>query len=102
MHFIDRLYTGENAAKNRGEILRDLQEKRYRAGVFVITPPSNGNNILDIYPAKTLKAPYYEKKDLLVIGIAKGRQEALLLAGTIVSQMYEETGGFCLQEFLKY
>ncbi len=81
MHFIDRLYTGEKAEKNRGEILRDLQEKRYRSGIYVITPPANGNNILDIYPAKNLEAPYYEKKDLLVIGIAKGREEALVLAG---------------------
>jgi len=34
------------------------------------------------------------------MGIADGYQEALILAGTIVSEMYERTGRFCLEEFL--
>ena len=38
--------------------------------------------------------------DILVIGIAVGYGEALSLAGKIVEDMYRETGGFCLEDFL--
>ena len=35
------------------------------------------------------------------IRIAEGYKEALELAGRIVGDMYEKTGTFCLEDFLK-
>ena len=67
----------------------------------MITPASNGNNILDIYPATTFLSPYYREKEFLIIGIALGYGEALKLAGRIVEDMYQKTGAFCLDDFLK-
>ena len=37
----------------------------------------------------------------MILGIAEGYQEALSLAGEIVRDMYQKTGAFCLEEFLK-
>ena len=91
------LYVGEKAKKHQFSIIRSIREKKYRPGVFVITPPSNGN---DIYPAYMLLFGAYKKQEFKILGIAQGYQEALLLAGTIVTEMYEKTGGFCLEEFL--
>ena len=100
MLWYSRLYVGERARKHLFSIIRSIREKKYRPGVFVITPPSNGNNILDIYPAYMLLFGAYKKQEFKILGIAQGYQEALLLAGSIVTEMYEKTGGFCLEEFL--
>lgn len=100
MLWYDRLYVGEKAKKHRFSIIQSIRRKKYRMGVFVITPASNGNNILDIYPAYMLLFGAYKKQEFKILGIAQGYQEALLLAGTIVTEMYEKTGGFCLEEFL--
>ena len=94
------LYVGERAKRYRSSIIRGIREKRYCPGVYVITPPSNGNNVLDIYPSYMLLLCDEREKELKILGIAYGYQEALELAGTIVSEMYEETGGFGLEEFL--
>lgn len=101
MLWYDRLYVGEKAKKHRFSIIQSIRRRKYRVGVFVITPASNGNNILDIYPLLTLLNPYYRDKELLILGIAEGYGEALELAGKIVGDMYRKTGAFCLEEFLK-
>ena len=96
----DRLYVGEKAKRHRFSIIQSIRRSKYRMGVFVITPASNGNNILVIYPLLTLLRPYYRDKELLVLGIAEGYGEALGLAGKIVEDMYQKTGAFCLEDFL--
>ena len=40
------------------------------------------------------------ERDGTVATIAVGYGEALSLAGKIVEDMYRETGGFCLEDFL--
>ncbi|MCI8661706.1 MAG: hypothetical protein HFG69_00315 [Hungatella sp.] len=100
MLWYTHLYMGEKAKRHSYSIIQSIQEKSFRPGVFVITPPSNGNNVLDIYPSYMLLLCDEREKELKILGIAYGYQEALELAGTIVSEMYEETGGFGLEEFL--
>lgn len=101
MRWYNRLYVGEKAKKHRFSIIQSIRRRKYRMGVFVITPASNGNNILDIYPLATLLAPYYREKEFLILGIAQGYGEALELAAKIVGDMYQKTGSFCLEDFLK-
>ena len=100
MLWYSRLYVGERARKHLFSIIRSIREKKYRPGVFVITPASNGNNILDIYPGYMLLLGQFRETEFSILGIALGYQEALGLAGTIVNDMYRLTGGFCLDEFL--
>lgn len=95
------LYVGEKAKKHRFSIIQSIREYSYRPGVYVITPPSNGNNILDIYPSYMLILGKNREQELKILGIAEGYEEALELAGAIVSEMYEKTGGFGLEEFLE-
>ena len=100
MLWYGHLYMGEKARKHRFSIIRNIRRGAFCPGIYVITPPSNGNNILDIYPAYMLLFGAYKKQEFKILGIAQGYQEALLLAGTIVTENNEKTGGFCLEEFL--
>lgn len=100
MFWYRHLYVGEKAKRHRASIIRSIREKTWRPGVYVITPPSNGNNILDIYPGYMLLLGGWGEREFGILGIAEGYQEALGLAGIIISDMYALTGGFCLDEFL--
>lgn len=95
------LYVGEKAGKHRFSMIQHIRRNRSQPDTYVITPASNGNNILDIYPSASLLHPYYKEQELLVIGIAKGYEEALEVARVIVDEMYQETGAFMLEPFLE-
>ena len=100
MNYYEHLYMGEKAKERRYGILQGLRERRLLPEVYVIMPPLNGNNILDIYPAYMLLLGKYREQEFKILGIAEGYQEALELSGTIINEMYKKTGGFCLEEFL--
>lgn len=100
MQFYERLYTGERAAGKRFFILRRLRKKQVFPELYVITPASGGNNLLDILSCRELYRPWREAGDPLIVGIALGYDDACLLAGRIVNEVYQATGGFDVKGFL--
>lgn len=99
--WFDRLYTGEKAKKKRYRIIQGIRKSRPQPGIYVITPASNGNNILDIYSATALLSPFYKDEEFLIMGIGADYWEALEVAGRIVNDMYRRTGGFDLSAFIE-
>ena len=67
MNWYEHLYMGEKAKKNRYAILQGLREERWQPEVYVIMPPENGNNILEILPSAMLHAFPRQRQDGLVI-----------------------------------
>ena len=100
MRWYNRLYVGKKAKRYRRFIIKHIREQKFQSGAYVITPASNGNNILDIYPAVVLLHPEYASRDYLVIGIAAGYWEALEVVRQIVDDLYRQTGGFDLDSFI--
>lgn len=100
MRWYEKLYVGERAKKDRFSIIQSVRHGKV-SGNYVLTPSSNGKNVLDIYPAVTLLQPYYKELDLLIIGIAADYDDAVELAGKIVAELYRKTGGFDLTGFLE-
>ena len=100
MRWYERLYMGEKAKKNRYSILQAVREEK-TSGYYIVTPASNERNLLDIYPASTLKQPYYKNSDLLIVGVAADYQDAAMLVGKIVGDVYKKTGGYDVGSFLK-
>ena len=66
MRWYEKLYVGEKAKKHRYETIQAVRNGR-PMGFYVLTPAAGERNLLDIYPALTLKLPYYEKQDLLIV-----------------------------------
>ena len=100
MRWYCHLYVGEEAAKKRYAVIQKIRRGEKSRLVYVIMPPSGGNNILDIYQAAEFFHPHYQERDPLVLGVALGYEEALEVAGKIVGEMYRTTGGFSLETFL--
>ena len=78
MRWYEKLYVGEKAKKHRYETIQAVRNGR-PMGFYVLTPAAGERNLLDIYPALTLKLPYYEKQDLLIVGIAADFEDAAAL-----------------------
>ena len=95
------LYIGEQAEKNHGKIMKKLEKGKLVSGFFLITKPSNDNNLFDILPAKELLFPYYKQRELVVYGLAKDKAEAENLVVTMLEDIYRENGGLCCKEYFK-
>lgn len=101
MRWYKHLYVGERAKKRRFSIIQGLRLHRVLPGVHVITPAANPQNLLDIYPAAVLlNKKMKNREDLLVLGIGADYDDALETVRRIVDDMYRETGGFSIDEFL--
>lgn len=99
MRWYERLYVGEKAQKDRYSIIQAVRSGKY-SGYYVLTPPSNERNLLDIYPAIALQQPYYKERDLLILGVAADEKDAAMLVGTIVNEVFQETGGYNVAAYL--
>lgn len=103
MKIVKKLYVGDSAKKEKRSILRGLEKKELQPFVYIITLPVSDHGVLDILPAFTLKYPFFfagNRRDLKIVGIAKGRAEAFELSARIAMDTYEATGGFNVKEFL--
>lgn len=99
MRWYEKLYVGEKARKNRYSVIRAVRNGE-PMGYYILTPPSNEKNLLDIYPALALKLPYYKDRDILIIGVASDFQDAARLSARIVEETYKKTGGFDVMSYL--
>lgn len=98
MQFSEHLYVGKKAVPVKTQILQFLQEKKLQPEVYVITPPRNGNNVLDIYPSALLQLPPYQNEEFLILGIAVTYWEALEVVRDMVDDLYRKTGAFHVEE----
>ncbi|MGN0158123.1 MAG: hypothetical protein ACI39W_03130 [Brotaphodocola sp.] len=94
MYFSEHLYVGKKAQPVKKQILELLEQKKLQPEVYVITPPRNGNNVLDIYPSALLLLPPYRDEDFQILGVAVTYWEALEVVRTMVDDMYQKTGTF--------
>lgn len=106
MKWYKGLYLGEKAREDKYKILGKVVRSRFQADTFLIMLPSNPANVLDVVPAVYLNQPHFNKKfyknEVYVVGIAKGRNEALELVRSIVDEVYQATGGFDISGYLHF
>ena len=100
MQFSEHLYVGKKAAPVKAQIIQLLQEKKLQPEVYVIAPPKNGNNVLDIYPSALLLVPPYRNEEFLILGIAVTYWEALEVVRELVDDLYRKTGVFRVDELI--
>jgi len=97
----EKLYIGKQAEKSCKKVKKKLENGKLVPGFFLITRPSNENNLFDILPAAELLFPYYKRQELLVYGLAKGKAEAEDLVVSMLEDVYRETDGLCCKEYFK-
>lgn len=93
-------YVGEGI-KNPEKIKTKINAGRVTLGIYLITLSENPGNLLEIIPAAMLFQKSYYAICPEIIGMAKGKDDAIDLAAAIVKEIYETTGAFQVKEYLK-
>ena len=96
-----KLYLGEGITEKKlDKIKKKLEKKPLFSGVFLIAVSASRSDQLDMFEARQLVQPYYEKNPPYVIGIAGSREDALSLIEQIVKECLRERGDCSLKEYL--
>ena len=100
------LYLGDNARKAKYKTFGLIRKSRFTIDTYIVAISVNPDNILDVYSANMLKQPHFKNKnvneEIYVVGLAKGRDEALNLVRDIIDEVYNATGGFDIREYLGF
>lgn len=101
MQFFQNMYISEAIASSAEELIIKIKQNNPTPKVYLITFASNPQNLLDLIPSKDLLQEAYPKQELVVIGLAKGKKDAMKLAEHIIGELYEQTGGFDIRNWLR-
>lgn len=101
MKWYENLYVGESIQHKAEKIKWKIRHNAGQIDIYVIAIASNPQNLLDIIPAQELMQKAYPKKDMFVIGLARGMAEAQDVVTQIIDEVYQETGGFQILPYLK-
>lgn len=101
LRWYENLYVSERASKKLKRTISRINRRKITPEIYVLTFPSNDKNIMDIVPTNVLLQRMVRKRCPEIIGIAKGKEDALKLMQTIVMETYENTGDFCVKEYLE-
>ena len=99
MNWHEDLYVGESIRHRYRKVKWKIMHNAGQMFAYVITLASNERNLLDLIPARELLQKHYPKKHLYVVGLAGNYDEAIALAGQIVSDVYRTTGAFDVRRY---
>lgn len=100
MRWYEHLYLGDSISAKAERIKWKISHNAGTVSIYVIALASNPDNLLDIIPARELMQKGYPKKDLTVIGLAKGYEEALAVVQRIVEETYRKTNDVNVRRML--
>lgn len=101
MKWLKHLYTGESVSGKERKLKWKINHNAGTINIYVIAFASNKENLLDIIPATELMQKAYPKKNMHIIGLAKGYDEALELVRDIIEETYAATGDVDVWKYLK-
>ena len=102
MRWALNLYTTETTRKKLPQIMKNLQERKLQAKVWLITIASNEQNLLDVFHSIHYMQPLFEKLNPDVVGIAENEEAAKELVVQITEDVYRETGSFDVRSYFKF
>lgn len=94
------LYVSDALKKKKNKVLKKLMERAVQPGLYILTLAGAEQNHLEFFPALLLKEPFYEDKEVFVVGIADGYDGAVYLVEDIVQDVLDETKGTDIRRFL--
>ncbi|MCR5704760.1 MAG: hypothetical protein K6G85_09060 [Eubacterium sp.] len=100
MIWYNDLYVGYNLLERKREVIRKMKWGKQQFNVFVITLSRNEHDLLEIYPSNVLTQKYYKDSDLVVVGIAYGKEEAYDMMQLVLTDCMEETGGLDVKQYI--
>ena len=94
-----KLYIVDKMKKKKDKTITAINNRNITFNVYCIAIASQPGNLFDIMEANELLFPYYQKRDIRIVGLAKGRDEAISLVEDMIMEVYNETGAFNVREY---
>lgn len=94
-----RLYVGDKMKKKKENVIASINSREATFGVYCITFASHPDNLFDIMNANELLFPYYKKSEVRIVGLARGKEEALKLVQNMLMEVYQKTGNFDVRTY---
>ncbi|MDC7288110.1 hypothetical protein NXH76_09870 [Blautia schinkii] len=100
LEWLANYYTGDGV-KNPRKIQSKINAGKLVPGIYLLTLSANPGNLLEIIPAAMLVQKSAYALCPAIMGMAKGKDEAIDLAVEILQEVYQATGAFKVEEYLK-
>ena len=100
MKWFEDLYIGYNLLDKKNQVIKKIKKGKPMFNKYVITLPQNDYDKLELYPSNVLIQKWYMNSDMVVVGIAEGKEEALDMMTLIIMECYERTGGCKVKDFI--
>lgn len=100
MKYYHALYISEKLIPKKKEMLDKLEKKQLQFEKYLIVLTEKGTNQLEIFNSALLMQNSLLKEELFVVGIADGYNEALELVEKIAGQVYDETKGLDIRNYI--
>lgn len=101
LDWYENLYVSERVSKKKKRIISRINQKKVTPEIYVLTVSSNDKNVMEIVSTNVLLQTAVRKRCPRIIGLAKGKEDALELMQTILMETYEHTGSFCVKKYLE-
>ncbi|HWT75583.1 MAG TPA: hypothetical protein VN258_12830 [Mobilitalea sp.] len=94
-----RLYVGEKMKKKKEKVIASINNREATFEVYCIAFASHPDNLFDIMDANELLFPFYKKSQIQIVGLAKGKDEAIHLVKDMLMEIYNQTGNFDVRAY---
>ena len=99
LKWYEHLYVGEGAKKRIRSYIRRISNGKPVMDIYLVTIASNEANQLDIIKSHFLLQPIVMKMCPMIVGIAKGYEEAQELVVSMVEDTMKATGGTDIRNY---
>ena len=100
LNWYPSLYLGESVKHKSRQLRFQLNRRKPVKDIWLITLASNGRDALDLVSSTYLIQPLFAEQLPMVIGLAKGRAEAIDVVTEMTEACYAETGDADLRSWL--
>lgn len=103
IRFHKKLYKHKISARELASIKRKMRKGSLRLNLFLVTLPIGSQGILEVYWYPELLQTFYQqmKRELIVVGIAKSREEAFQLVEQIITDAGFQEENIRIDAFFK-
>lgn len=98
----DNLYVDSVIRKKQEKVKSKIEKGKLSFHVYCIAFASNGNNLFDIIDTNELLFQYYKRKDIYILGLAAGKENAFELVTNMIEEIYCNTGDFQVRNYFKF
>lgn len=101
MRWYKELYIGETLRIDAAIIQAEVRAWNPPPEIYLLCLATNGIDLLDITPTVALKQAGAKKREWSIVGMARGKAEAVNLAAAVVEDVWKKTGGFHIRAFVE-